>query len=572
MDFYFVLLISGCITNGLLLTTFITTPNGMPAVGTNLTLEDAILTKTTFTFNELKRTNHREIKQLQDQKFRAFIRYQIWPNHPYYRRLFKDNNVDPFNITCIEDWAKYNIPLVRKVDYKDHLREFALNPQEVEGRERDPAEIITNLMNYSKESGNSQQYSFLRNNGARVKLKIGAASAMERLRERLTYNYAPLQFWLSSGRASGLPSPVFLTRYDNDLLANNSVKCGQLAIDPFVESGWELSSMNLFPYAPHLGWHAVNVGLKQLSKFYTATSAGGAIPSDKLVELAKAFKANGFAGMPSYLRNRFFRAMADADYEAPEKVVVLLAGEKIYPRVADDIVQTLTDKGAKEVRVVGGYASSESKVSFAVQCEYNGPYHNLSPLMMSWEFVKLNDDGTYEFVGEDEPGHTVLFHLDSTGTVFEGFLLGDVASKHERGKCPCCGLDGPFFWDIGRTNDAQAQLEVMGLAEKKIKGAAVNLTALRTDILALSGVEEAQIEVAKEDMNDPYSMDVLNLYVAPADTSRPNHDALILEIQKLTKNSTEITPSVFIYTFEEILEKAGGLKFMEISDVRPKPA
>jgi hypothetical protein len=191
---------------------------------------------------------------------------------------------------------------------------------------------------------------------------------------------------------------------------------------------------------------------------------------------------------------------------------------------------------------------------------------------MSWEFVKLNDDGTYEFVGEDEPGHTVLFHLDSTGTVFEGFLLGDVASKHERGKCPCCGLDGPFFWDIGRTNDAQAQLEVMGLAEKKIKGAAVNLTALRTDILALSGVEEAQIEVAKEDMNDPYSMDVLNLYVAPADTSRPNHDALILEIQKLTKNSTEITPSVFIYTFEEILEKAGGLKFMEISDVRPKPA
>ncbi len=132
------------------------------------------MTKTTFTFQELKRTNHREIKRMQDQKFRAFIRYQIWPNHPYYRRLFKDNNVDPFSITCIEDWAKYEIPLVRKTDYKENLRQFVLNPTEVEGKEREPAEIIGNMMNYSKEAGNSEQYKFLRNNGARVKLKLGA--------------------------------------------------------------------------------------------------------------------------------------------------------------------------------------------------------------------------------------------------------------------------------------------------------------------------------------------------------------------------------------------------------------
>lgn len=509
---------------------------------------------------------------MQGQKFRAFIRYQIWPNHKYYRRLFKENNIDPFNITCFEDWAKHQIPLVRKVDYKDHLTEFVLNPQEVDGGAREPAEIIGNMMKCSKESGNHAQYSFLRNNGARVKLHLGANAAMERLKERLTYNYAPLQFWLSSGRASGLPSPVFLTRYDNDLLDRNSVKCGQLAIDPFVKDGWEAVSMNLFPYAPHLGWHAVNTGLKQLSKFYIATSAGGAIPTEKLVEIAKTFKANAITGMPSYLRNRFFRAMAEADYESPEKVVVLLAGEKIYPRVADDIRQTLTDKGAKHVHLVGGYASSESKVSFAVQCDYNGPYHNLSPLMMSWEFVRLNDDGTYEFVDEDEPGHTALFHLDSTGTVFEGFLLGDVATKHEAGKCPICGMDGLFFWDIGRTNDAQAQIDIMGLSEKKIKGATVNLTALRTDLLELGQVEEVQIEVAKEDMSDPYSMDALNVYVAPKGSPSANYDMLVVEIQRITKNSTEVTPKVFILRFEELMEKAGGMKFMEISDVRPKPA
>ncbi|MHA1637826.1 MAG: hypothetical protein ACTSUB_07405, partial [Candidatus Thorarchaeota archaeon] len=501
------------------------------------------------------------------------IRYQIYPNHPYYGRLFKENNIDPYDITCIEDWAKYQIPLIKKKEYKDNLTQFVLNPSEVDGTDRDPAEIIRNLMAYTKQSGYPAIYKFLRNNGIRVKTKLGADAAMKRLKDKLSYIYAPLQFWLSSGRASGLPAPVFLTRHDGDMLYSNCVKVGQMAIDPLAQKGWEMSSMNLFPYAPHLGWRAVDVGLKQMSKFYVATSAGGAIPSDKLIDLAKAFKVNGFAGMPSYLRNRFFKAMAEnKEYEAPEKAMVLLAGEKIYDPVVEDITRTLEEKGAKEVRVVGGYASSESKISFAVQCQHHGPYHNVSPLMLSFELLKFNDDGTYDFVGDDESGHVCLFHLDGTGTVFEGFLLGDVASHQERGKCPHCGMDGPFFWDIGRTNDALAQIEIMGLSEKKIKGATVNLTALREDLLRLAEIEELQIEVAKEDMSDPYSMDVLNLYIAPKGPITGNYSSLILEIQKMTKTSTEVTPKVFMLPFEELLEKAGGMKFMEISDARPKPA
>ena len=531
------------------------------------------MVKTTFTFQELKRTNHREIKEMQDKKFRAFIRYQVWPNHAYYRKLFKDNNIDPFNITCVEDWAKYKVPLVKKIDYKDNITKFVINPSEVDGQPRPTAEAIGNLMTYSNESGHHDLAKFIRNNGAKVKLHVGKKGAMDRLAQRAKFQFSPLQFWLSSGRASGLPSPVFLTQYDWDLLGKNCVKAGQLPVDSWVEKGWEMTAMNLFPYAPHLGWHAVNLGLRQMSKFYIATSGGGAIPSDKLVEIAGSFNANGFTGMPSFLRNRFFRAMKEnKEYKAPEKVITLLAGEKIYNPVREDIVQTLEEKGAKEVLTVGGYASSESKVSFAVQCRHDGPYHNVSPLMLAFELIALNDDGTYDFVGDDEPGHMCLFHLDSTGTVFEGFLLGDVASHQERGICPICGLDGPFFWDVGRTNDAEAQIEIMGLAEKKIKGATVNLTALRSDLISLPAVEELQIEVAKEDMSDPYSMDVLNLYIAPKGPVNADHSSLILELQQMTKKSTEVTPKVFIIGFEELVEKAGGMKFMDIIDSRPKPA
>jgi hypothetical protein len=276
--------------------------------------------------------------------------------------------------------------------------------------------------------------------------------------------------------------------------------------------------------------------------------------------------------MPSYLRNRFFREMAASDYTAPEKVVLLLAGEKIYDAVLDDMIGILEEKGAKEVRAVGGYASSESKVSFAVQCDRHGPYHNVSPLMLAFELVKFNSDGTYDFVGENESGHICLFHLDGTGSIFEGFLLGDVASRIEKGKCPVCGMDGPFFWDIGRTNDAEAQIDIMGLSEKKIKGATVNLTALRADLLAISGIEELQIEVAKEDMTDPYSMDVLNLYIAPKGPINADYASLIHQVKQITKRSTEVTPGVTMLEFEALMEKAGGMKFMEIADVRPKPA
>jgi len=47
---------------------------------------------------------------------------------------------------------------------------------------------------------------------------------------------------------------------------------------------------------------------------------------------------------------------------------------------------------------------------------------------------------------------------------------------------------------------------------------------------------------------------------------------LIHEVASITKKSTEITPKVVIIAFEELLEKAGGMKFMEIFDARPKPA
>ena len=85
------------------------------------------MTKTTLTFEDLKRCTWKEVAEMQERKFRAFIRYQVYPNHPYYRKLFKKHGVDPWKIEKIEDWEKYQLPLTKKVEYRENIRDFVLN-------------------------------------------------------------------------------------------------------------------------------------------------------------------------------------------------------------------------------------------------------------------------------------------------------------------------------------------------------------------------------------------------------------------------------------------------------------
>ena len=523
------------------------------------------------TFEELKSYKFEEIEAIQERKFRAFIRYQVYPNHPFYRRLFKDKNVDPFKLEKPTDWAKYGLPLVKKADYKGNLREFVLNPQQVDGQEREPAEIIGTLLKYYKETGYKADRSFVFNRGLKVKIGIGKKQATQELLDHIKHQYTPRFFWFSSGRASGLPSPVFLTHYDNELMLNNMAKSGKMAIDPFVKDGFELRAMNLFPSAPHLGFFGVDGGLLQMADFIVRSTAGGAITTDKLVQLAELFKVTGFAAMPGYLRNIFCRELLKQKPELEKRGIILLAGERVYDAVIDDIKNDFAQVGMTESRVIGGWAASETKIGVACQCEEKGGYHNLSPLAFAIRFVKFTDDaGNYEFTSPEEGGYMTIFHVDGRASMFEGYLMGDHVDKVILDKCPHCGLEMPCFFNISRESEIGAQLQIMGIAEEKIKGATVNLTALRESLLALKDVYEVQIVVSKSQPGDPYSMDVLSLNVvlkSGADTTQ-NQRA----IQKLTKTETEITPIIHFMELEALLEQAGGLKFQEIVDSRVKPA
>lgn len=533
--------------------------------------DGAVHMKRFLTFRELKTTRYTDIEEMQNRKFRAFIRYQVYPNHPFYRRLFKRYNVDPFNLRTPTDWEKYGLPLVKKADYKANLREFVLNPQQVDGKERDPAEIIRNLLSYYKEAGYKEEKGFVFRRALKVKLHLGAAKTRQELMDHIAHRFAPRFFWFSSGRASGMPSPVFLTHYDDELMRANMAKSGLLAIDPWVKEGFKLRAMNLFPFAPHLGFFGVDGGLLRMADFCVRTAAGGALTTDKLVQLAELFKVTGFAGMPGYIRNTFCRALQAMKPKLEKRGIILLAGERLYDRVVDDIKNYFAEVGMTETRVIGGWAASETKIGVAAQCIEKGGYHNLSPLAVAIRFVKFTDsDGGYEFTSPEEGGYLVIFHVDGGGSMFEGYLMGDHCDEVIADKCEHCGMEMPRFFNISRESEIGAQMRIMGIAERKIKGATVNLTALREAILALPEVDEVQIVIGKENPEDAYSTDILTLNVVPRPGSQT--EKLGRNIVRLTKSQTEITPIVNFMDLETLLEQAGGLKFQEIVDTRIRPA
>jgi len=80
---------------------------------------------------------------------------------------------------------------------------------------------------------------------------------------------------------------------------------------------------------------------------------------------------------------------------------------------------------------------------------------------------------------------------------------------------------------------------------------------------------ECQIVITKENPNDPYSMDVLKIYAALASDVTVDTAEIIRKITHVTKTETEVTPKVEILGLEELIERAGGMKFREIVDLRP---
>ena len=64
-------------------------------------------------------------------------------------------------------------------------------------------------------------------------------------------------------------------------------------------------------------------------------------------------------------------------------------------------------------------------------------------------------------------------------------------------------------------------------------------------------------------------MDEMRIYAALTSDAAVDDAEIIRKIIYVTKTETEVTPKVEILGLEELIERAGGMKFREIVDLRP---
>jgi phenylacetate-coenzyme A ligase PaaK-like adenylate-forming protein len=282
------------------------------------------------------------------------------------------------------------------------------------------------------------------------------------------------------------------------------------------------------------------------------------------------FRINFLTGMPGFVRNKFLKKALEMKkvmqgIQFPEYMALNLGGEKIMPKARNEMREMLHELGVKEARITGAWGCSETRFNLLGECDcfQETGYHSTGWDKVAYRIVKMKSPDDWEFAAPGEEGFVVQFPMDGAGTIIEGFILGDMAVQLD-GPCPVCGSYVERFVNPLRANELDTQLMIMGLVEQKVKGASVNLTDLRGQLLE---IPELQIVVTKKDPADPGSEDLLVLNVALKKMPGIDESAVKAALASRAKALSEITPEVVLMGMDELMGE--GLKFKVIVDRRP---
>ncbi|MBI4451627.1 hypothetical protein HY642_06655, partial [Candidatus Woesearchaeota archaeon] len=153
----------------------------------------------------------------------------------------------------------------------------------------------------------------------------------------------------------------------------------------------------------------------------------------------------------------------------------------------------------------------------------------------------------WEFSEPQNGGYAAVWNIDGAGTLLEGYLLGDRFGKVVAGTCDTCGLNVDRVFDVTRIAEVEAQLGFTGMAEQKVKGARIDLAAIRKVLLGIQEIRESQIVLKDNKLTIRLA---LNKRIGLAKARK----ALA---------SLEVTPKYEVVRFEKLIE-ADKLKFRPI--------
>jgi hypothetical protein len=489
------------------------------------------------TAHQLKTISWETIEKLQQQRFKATVRH-ILPAVKAYRDLFKEYKVDSYTLEKVEDWKKLGLPLLKKAYYKEHPEDFIAKVH--------PSQAFTQYENFMHEQESA----------ATIALTIKAITGKTHLEKEIKDFFMPKMPAFSAGTESGRPTPVFITAKQKQTMQSILEIAAELIMSRFKPEG-TLVGMNLFPYAPHLGWHAVHMALETAADLNLSTAAGGAISTERLVEMAEVFKANIFAGMSTYLRNRWLDVAIQKKITLPEKVLFINGADKMHEPERNKIAELAKKLGVKQAVVLDFFGASEFKEDIMPECAPGTGFHHIAPLSNIIRTVKADSTAKsgwiedWDFVHPAEGGYGVIWNTDGAGTLLEGYLVGDVYDHITSVPCKKCGLNVERIFDVSRIKDTEAQLKLTGMVEAKVKGTRINLVAIRDALLKLNEIAEAQVIARKAQ---------LIIRLAPKTSRKSAEPKVEAAIRRLM---LEVTPKIEYIALEK-LTKENGFKFKGI--------
>ena len=480
-----------------------------------------------------------DLRALQNQRLRRYVREYLYPFSSYYRAQFDQAGIKPEQIKSVDDLQ--HLPLSSKADLlptdddPQQFKRFILKPDAKALKEAWPLRRKLPLL-FEKWTRGSRA-----------------------VRERLRREFYPSFVTFTTGR-SAEPVPFFYSPHDiKNLHETGGRLIDIMGLDP------EYRVANVFPYAPHLAFWQVFFAGQDRGMMVLSTGGGKVMGSSGDLRAISRLRAEALIGVPGYIYHLLRRGAAEGTDLSSIKMVALGA-ERVPPGLKDKIRQLLASMGARDVRVSGTYGFTEARMAFA-ECPtkdnaYTG-YH-LYPDLAIFEVI---DPKTGMVLPEGSDGELVYTPLNARASSVFRYRTGDlVRGGIQCDPCPHCGRTVPRI-----SSDLTRDSSVKDLQLLKVKGTLVNLEDCAVLLGGIPEIEEWQIELRKKD-NDPLEVDEMIVHLAVHDQA--TRDATATKIRETFKGRLEVAPNrVEFLELEAMLRKIGmetEMKEKRFLDERPK--
>ncbi len=485
-----------------------------------------------------------EQREYRNQKLSHFIRTQLYPYSPFYRRVFDENGIKPEQIRRVEDLRR--IPFTYKADIAPtpenpmRYKDFVLQPDE------------ESMSKYLPKA----EYR---------KMRLERFLKGEKtFRKALHRNFAPVHMQFTTG-TTGLPTPIIYAADDVERMIEAGRRIIQLVGYGDIDRRVGSLVVNVMPFAPHLGFWMVSYMLERAGILSFNTGGGRILGTERIIAAIEMLRATGIVGMPGYVYH-LLRTATEEERDFSSVRLVLVAGERIPYGMKEKIRQFLETMGAKDVSVLGALGFTEARKAYS-ECspEGNTGYH----IFPDMDYFEIVDPQTEEPVGEGEDGELVYTCLEGQGTCVLRFRTGDfVRGGIVYEPCPSCGRKVPRLGsDIMRSGREK------GFSLSKVKGTLVDLGSFGSVLNSNPRVVEWQVEIRKAH-DDPFDVDVVDVFVSPAEGT--NLDDLREEIEDQILKATDIKPNTIHFLPLKAIEERlgsqggmGGIKELRVVDKRP---